>query len=155
MSENKERRKSQRYVIIEDVNKILKDLKQGEIIVDLSLDGAKLLSIGPKKMNELFSFNIQLPDEMGVIDLNGKVARCKMHKFDGSVAYEIGVLFHDVDPVEKTVLGKYISYLERDKVLSEGKEKIKELLSATKKLKKNLLILKCSLNPPKKKDTTQ
>lgn len=153
--QGKERRTQKRYLIVEDISKVIKDLKSGEIIIDLSLSGAKIISLDPKRIGESTTFNIELPEDMGKIELTGTNVRSKRLKFKKANVYETGIEFKEMSLIDKTSLGHYISYLERNKIVTEGREKIKELLNATKKLKKNLLILKCKMNPQEEKDTTQ
>ena len=150
-----ERRTQKRYLILEDISKVIKDLKSGEFIIDLSLSGAKIVSLDPKRIGELTTFSIDLPNNLGKLEITGKNMRSKMVKFKKANIYETGIQFQDMSTIDKDSLGQYISYLERNKIVNEGREKIKELLNATKKLKKNLLILKCKMNPKEDKDTTQ
>ena len=151
----KERRAQKRYVVIEDVSKIIKDLKSKDIMVDLSLKGAKILSLAPKKIGEITNFSITLPKELGSLEIKGKNVRSKMVKINKKNVFETGVLFEPLNDIDTATLRNYIGYLQRHKIILEGREKIKELLAATKKLKRNLLILKCSLEPKKESDTTQ
>ena len=154
MDQKIEHRKNQRFVVIEDLTKVVKGLKSGEIIVDLSISGAKIISLEPKKIGESITFIVRLPHELGSIEIKGKNIRSKMVRFESLQLYETGIQFEGLSQIDEVTLKRFISFLERDKIISEGREKIKELLSATKKLKKNLLILKCNLKPKKENDTT-
>lgn len=149
-----EKRKNRRYVIVEDFSKIIKDLKSGEIVVDLSLSGAKIVSLDQKRIGETIDFTIDLPKSLGSLELKGKNIRSKILKIDKLNLYETGIEFEGLNQIDSTTLGRFIGHLEKEKILFEGRAKIKALLNATRKLKKNVLVLKCSLTPKKDSDTT-